>query len=929
MIPINPILKDYVQSLNELYYSMHQNLDAVEVCKFSAFYFINSIKSIIQYFLTFRWFTDFCALKITIPTLASSMFNDIPFLQPVEDSEATYNLLQPELITHIDEMSENQMLTFFDALEIPAFYDNKFIMGLMSSCFFAMPVSSGHLVWVRLLVARGLAPGFYSGVGMVTAQCSLIFLILFGIRPIFLPWISFLPIYQFLALIISLLIIHDVILWQPFALGRIKWYDDRLSRFCFLSFILVWLEQGTLFSYLSNLTLGPEPNLIETFTPSTFSQFLQLHGWYFFGICLGLILWTCFFAFLIAKGGRFLAELLNFSFPQWLRTCNYTCIIGVIALNLSSLPFYQLDYLIASPLRFISQDPALEYVRLKTDIKDHLRGKMAGNKGDYLAKTEHVKTDIVPLNRERYRTSVTMDLTFEDLNYQAEYLWRARLDRPYGLKYRRRKTTPLRRAVKRLLRKVAPRLTTRLEAKMNDILKNDMQKRVKRQRKRLVPTYVARNLLRPEKETDIPTHYEHLLTAKREDLTYRFFEDYHDPEDDDSLPNLFLDPTKVEGFPDITLFGFDTMSKEIDFFHDPERIQLIKRLMGRRIKEKYYHNPVYRFILSVDIANFLGLGRQPIEHFLSAEEEKELVQRRFTLARYYDGLRAYSELEYSDEFNDLFLGPKSFTNRIYNQQFKGNMKVVRKLFNLSLASEKNPEYRAVLKFDQPLYKKINEQNALVHQELKEDYQNIEESRFYSIKRINNVSPFYAGWDNELRKFVVVNYSQDQWEGCCNQMKTEKLPPKNIFEKKAQESGVIQFISWPIETNEEPSEYTMKDLKIFRNPRLQLQFRTYNDPDFRSQLDCFQWRGEDKKDRTLITRVYEFLPPVMRRIDLVDRLKHSYKISPVRGGFAWPGEEKLQFTFEDKASIKMKKLQRKRAEAARAQGIRGIGSRRPR
>jgi hypothetical protein len=79
------------------------------------------------------------------------------------------------------------------------------------------------------------------------------------------------------------------------------------------------------------------------------------------------------------------------------------------------------------------------------------------------------------------------------------------------------------------------------------------------------------------------------------------------------------------------------------------------------------------------------------------------------LSTYFDSLKAYSILPYLTEFEDFFDGSKSFSNKIYNQQFKGTLKSLCRLFSLTIDEEaKNSnddlnELLPVLKYDQPLY----------------------------------------------------------------------------------------------------------------------------------------------------------------------------------------------------------------------------------
>ena len=72
---------------------------------------------------------------------------------------------------------------------------------------------------------------------------------------------------------------------------------------------------------------------------------------------------------------------------------------------------------------------------------------------------------------------------------------------------------------------------------------------------------------------------------------------------------------------------------------------------------------------------------------LSPKDEIELFKNRLTLSEYYDTLRSY--LKVPTNLESLFCGPKSYSNRIYNQQFKGTLKIVERLFSVNLEIDEN------------------------------------------------------------------------------------------------------------------------------------------------------------------------------------------------------------------------------------------------
>ena len=199
------------------------------------------------------------------------------------------------------------------------------------------------------------------------------------------------------------------------------------------------------------------------------------------------------------------------------------------------------------------------------------------------------------------------------------------------------------------------------------------------------------------------------------------------------------------------------------------------------VKENYYASPLFRGLLTVDIDSFLS--RQPRGHLLSRGEEKQLFVKRQLLGKYYDTLRYYDNFARGEENSSFY---KSFADRVYSQQFKGTLKIARRLFSITADPEQNTQNKRVLKFDQPLFDKSpSKRDSLFHEELPiqnvhresekvskrgekehilenngmtDSLGNILEDNKKELPFIEetNPTPFYAGWDDQLRKFVITN-----------------------------------------------------------------------------------------------------------------------------------------------------------------------------
>ncbi len=136
------------------------------------------------------------------------------------------------------------------------------------------------------------------------------------------------------------------------------------------------------------------------------------------------------------------------------------------------------------------------------------------------------------------------------------------------------------------------------------------------------------------------------------------------------------------------------------------------------VLQHWYYSPFNRFFLKVDIDSFIR--RQPVSHFLTKKEEYLLHLRRFLLSEHYDSLRWYTYMQHYQTMKKEIGGTKSFSSRVYNQQFQGTFKQVRHLFALT----PNEGNKTILKFDQPLFNEYSNKltNSMVaesflHEEL--------------------------------------------------------------------------------------------------------------------------------------------------------------------------------------------------------------------
>ena len=252
------------------------------------------------------------------------------------------------------------------------------------------------------------------------------------------------------------------------------------------------------------------------------------------------------------------------------------------------------------------------------------------------------------------------------------------------------------------------------------------------------------------------------------------------------------------------------------------------------------------------------------------------------LSNYYDTLREYSSLPNSSEFFDVFHGSKSYADRVYNQQFKGTLKVVRRLFSIAVDNEQNPEQNTVLKFDQPLFTQKEEKNFIGHEELNHlERKNNANNNQLPFLELTKPKPLYAGWDENQRTLIITNRFLDR------SLATTKLNLKSLKEKDTQTE--ISFTAWPL------SKITLDKSKTKLNIPYNVMFESDSDPKNKLMIEASKelMANEMFKDWEMTTWPKNIGPRTNDPSNLVDSI-----IPENRGGFIWPGSEKLKFQIKN-------------------------------
>jgi len=848
-------LKDFVESINDFYGSFYGSTEYLQIFKFSFLYLLDSLKFLIKYILTFRWFNDFCFLRVSIPRIMYSSFIDTPVV-------------------------DNPSLYLFNFFNTPNLIERPFLSGLLNSFLFSIPVSANHILLLRRFTVEGLYAGTAAGLGLVVGQLFFLFCIICGFRFIIFPVLSAEFVVYLLGLILTL---GAVFIISNKPIRRIKISEVRTLRNLFIFHIcLTWTEQTTFFSYFSNISFSAEPSLFEVVnSPYPLDAFLD--NWlYLSGLMISSVFLTLSLGGFIYWLGYAICERFKFSYSRWVRLFHYSSLVTLIAFSLTSFPYYSFDYITSGQLGFISDDNALRGFHVKTTQGDFKKGRL----GEYSSHTS-LDTDPTPFSRSRYFTGSELDLTFEDLNYQAEYIWRSRNDR-------------LSLGSPGLINKIIKRFFPNLKSKLSKMRPGFSFK-----------TRIIEDFEEPEEpeivEEESDDEYIDFEDLKKEDIKnldlyapiysaecdledfiFRFIEDYQSDTDKSIVPDFYHDDDQ-EPFSAITEFskyGFDSFA-----FFDYMETDEFEDTLGKKLKRKYYSNWVYKWLLSIDFIDFLF--REPKKYSLKTDEEHLLFNRRLLLSDYYDSLLSYFKTPYHKDYQDIFLGSKSYANKVYNQQFFGTLKIVRKLFSINLDKKTNPNERSILKYDQLLFKEKNDiQNPLRHEEINNDKNFLDKFKKLNNKNKNILffieakpNPFYAGWDLKSRKFLITNYLSTR-----SRVNTKIKKIKNPEISKKSKRRKIHFLEWPLKKDK------IDNIKKDLNYHLNLDYSQYSEQTLQIQKDLFEYTDVLDYDNKL---VYETLPSFFKRLESKDKDKIMILVHPLKGGFAWSGNEPLNFEIQEK------------------------------
>lgn len=824
-------VRDYIELLNNVYDSVSNNIDLQKILYLSLIFLAKSLKYIFLYLISFQWFHDLTYLPVLIPEFSHSIIKENFFL----------NL---------------PTINFFNIFETSSYQNNKFFVGFFNSFFASLPLSCSHFILARRLVLQGTIAGIVSALGHIFGQCVFLIFILFGVRFFIIPWFSFEPIHYFFGIILLLTIVYDMV--HERRMRPIQQHETKLLvNIFFRNFLLVLMEQSCIFQYLGNVTSSSQITLLDAnFGISIFDFFLQ-NSLYIFGFFIGSIVFIMSSGILLLKLINFFYKKFSYAYSTWLKNLNYFFLISIIGFSFSSIPFYSMDYLLMGPLGFVSEDKVFEKTIFSPNtVKDSI--KLIGASSSF----KSLDTDISSFDKGTYLKNDSVQ-TYEDLNFQGEYAWTTRQDR--RSLYQQEKSREL---ILNLFKKTKSKTDER---------KSDLTKQGNNEDFTLIKQSKNSNLPGIQKDQDQEKNFIKKSTSsffieKQSDrffsLNERFTKDYQlDDQKTSETFNILMD---------------DSFSREF-IQEDP------KTKLEKKIKQKFYFNPIYKFLLTKEIDLFLF--RQPVFYALDSTQEKLLYEKRLRLKNYYDSLRFYNELPFLEDFNYLFNGSKNYADRVYNQQFKGTLKIVRRLFCITLNQNYTIPNSFVLKYDQPLFKDNNfKENFIIHEEL--SIKNIRKTPFLEL---TNPIPFYIGWDENLKKLILTNRLLPRfYSGFEITQINPKTLNKNLDNSKKYKNLVhflksfhtqeniysIEFSTWPI-----PKKILTKPKSESQIPYIVL-FESVNDP--QNKLNEHLFKGDEAGEG-----IYETLPSNVKKTNNLGEI-----IPPSRGGFIWPGNIPLKINFKE-------------------------------
>jgi hypothetical protein len=824
-------IRDYLENLNIVADSFTDPSSIIEVIKTTIFYVLNSTAYLFVYLFTFQWIRDITHLPVILPTISEKILQE------------TYVL--------------NDRSNLLNILPVSNLESNKFLLGLVNSFFLALPLSVPKIVSIRQWLIKGSVAGVASILGFRMGQTLFYAGILFGLRAIMIPWLANEPWTYIIGMILLVRLVYEMtqesLVPIPFS------QTQRHLNIFLVNLALAWTEQSILYQYSSNNSLGTSFSNLDVFVTANSSEFWFSHVSYVVALFIGGLCFDLIFLYAITALIESSQVWFRIPLSTWKKQSNIWLLRISLALSFSSIPYYTLDYLFLAPTGIVSQDTVVTKIAENAFEKNPLTYSRLGVEQEMF---------LDPFNRRILWANPLQDYSgfssFETKNYEGERAWKlADVAKRSNITSVAENTKTL---AKRLFNNPSIIQERYAVDRKSEVVKEKPSNssnlgRGLQEKFEVVYFPKAREL-----SADDYTSGKKRIRVRNPLFESRVF-DYYLYTPGDPLKENFFSVIN-DSFPTLLNVNSDFQSRQ-------EGI----------IKKKYYSNPIYKNLLNVYVDSLLD--QQPKEYRLKPEEEKELYKARLILQDYFNSLRAYSELPYQKQFDVMFNGSKSFATKVYSQQYKGTLKVVRRLFGVTWDEQENPAQTNKLSFDQTLTKE-NPTN-FYHEELRKP-------RLKQKKRIKliNPTPLYAGWDDDLRQFTLSNrylentsvgrqasYPENVDSSSPNQNGIQKLLLKNKFAGQLSDinNSFVKkdFTAWP-------KNFTNNSKEGFAANNFMFEFKQdFKKKDTYSSLVQDQTKDFEELISEKLPSTMEFLTMPAKPI-----------LPPSRGGLVWPGENLLKF-----------------------------------
>jgi hypothetical protein len=439
MIPFLSLVtsvKDYVEIVHKLIESDSsfkiQNYDELGPI---ITYLVITVQEFIRNFVTLNWLNNIWtgSLPIIIPDISSSMVSEISILDNYFHN--AFNFLDKPI-----SYGESNLLVY--NLE-------KFSIGLINSLFLFIPTGTSHLITIRRFVMQGLEAGYLAGLGSIVGNIFWITSVIFGFRFFVIPWLS-LDIFRYILGFVLLV----KYMWDSYNERKMAITTQPAKQKIFLlNLLLALTEQTSIYPFVTNISIGSESSILESFPAQDLSSFVTIHCSYILGLtigCLSLLHLTCWFwekpAFKIYMWLSAVSpRAFKVSTSFYYKVLNFTFLYLTMLCAISSIPYYGLDYTLTNPLGLVHDDRVLYQTETMSKAPQFsFLGTKASDRNTRRNRGRHGRRERWKRRIRKYRTfdaslydQGVYDLfTIEDLNYGFDRFWLRRKMRNHRVRFR-------------------------------------------------------------------------------------------------------------------------------------------------------------------------------------------------------------------------------------------------------------------------------------------------------------------------------------------------------------------------------------------------------------------------------------------------------------------------------------------------------------